>query len=138
MNLDALGFEVLSSAPSSSVERGAVIGSLAAASGFAVATAVGARPLAALVAGSAVGLAASSVGSSSKPVGNKTGEIHWSNIKVSLNLTEAVVVPIAGGLVLSLSEDTARRRDGFGLLTVGAVGAAVAYLAIRGAEAHVP
>lgn len=133
MKTEDVGFAALESSSASGVERGAVIGSLAAASGFAAARAFGARPWAALLAGSAMGVAASAAGGKETPMA-KTGEINWSGIKVSLNLTEAVVVPIAGGLVLSMSENDARRRDGLGLLAVGTVGAAVAYLAIRGKE----
>lgn len=134
MSVEASGFSSLSVRDASGVERGAVMGSLAAGLGFAAASAIGARPLASAVAGGAVGLMASQIASREAAITSgvaKVGEINWSSIKVSLNLTEAVIVPMVGGAALTFSSDPKLRRDGVGLLAVAAVGTALGYLAIR-------
>lgn len=131
MSTSDLGFEFLASLDSSRPERIATLGSLAAVLGYSAGRQLGVKTAPSTLIAAALGYLGAKAADSSKPLENKSGEMDWSDVKVSLNLTEAVILPITGGAALAMSKDPELRKDGFGLMGVGAVGALITYLAIQ-------
>lgn len=131
MSISDVGFEVLVDLGSPRAERVATAGSLAAVLGYSVGRELGAGTGASTAIAAALAyLGSTAVDTSSSP-DFKSGEMDWAGVKISLNLTEAVILPITGGAALAMSKDPELRKDGFGLMGVGAVGALITYLAIQ-------
>lgn len=131
MSISDLGFDVLASYGSPRAERIATFGSLAAVLGYSVGRKLGAATAPSTLVAAALGYLGATAVDTTKSPENKSGEMDWSGVKVSLNLTEAVILPITGGAALAMSKDPELRKDGFGLMGVGAVGALITYLAIQ-------
>lgn len=131
MSTSDLGYEFLASLGSPRSERVATLGSLAAVLGYSAGRQLGAGTAPSTAIAAVLGYLGAKAADSTNPPENKSGEMDWSGVKVSLNLTEAVILPITGGAALAMSNDPELRKDGFGLMGVGAVGALITYLAIQ-------
>jgi hypothetical protein len=123
MGLEDHGFHAFTS---DKLERGVaawLVGALLVGSTSRV---LGASPAASAVGGVAVGTAlAKIVGSSSEPLSAAGSSLDLSKIRLSLNVGEAVLFPLAAGLALAMSSDAGRRKDSLVLLGAAALGAGV-------------
>lgn len=124
MGLEDHGFEAF--VQRGKLERGVAAWISGAALVGGVAGAMGASPAASAVGAVAVGTAlAKIVGSSSEPLSAAGSSLDLSKIRLSLNVGEAVLFPLAAGLALAMSSDAGRRKDSLVLLGAAALGAGV-------------
>jgi hypothetical protein len=130
MNVDERGFQEIVGFKE---PKAPALAAMATAAGYGLATQIGASPLVGITGALALGAKVWRA-SSNEPV-DKVGELDFSGIKVSLNLTEAVIIPMMGGLVLTMSDDPSSRRNGVGLIALGAIGTMFAYHALQKTEA---
>ncbi len=126
MGLEDQGFQLVMGGASARFERGAAAWLAGAALVGGTAIAMGASPAASLVGAALVGTSAAKImGSSSEPLSAAGSSLDLSKIRLSLNVGEAVIFPLAAGLALAMSSDAGRRKDSFVLLGAAALGAGV-------------
>lgn len=126
MDLQDRGFQTLAALREPKAPAAAA---LAAALGLGVTSRLGAHPLTSAAGASLLGFLAWKATSPSST--DHVGELDFSHVKVTLNLSEAVILPLTGGLLLSMSDNPEARRNGLGVLAVGAIGSLLVFHAIQ-------
>lgn len=125
MGLEDHGFHALAS-PSGGFERGVAAWIAGALLVGGASRAFGASPAVSAVGGVAAGTTAAKIlGGSSEPLSAAGSSLDLSKIRLSLNVGEAVLFPLAAGLTLAMSSDAGRRKDSLVLLGAAALGAGV-------------
>ena len=113
----------------SDASRALGLGAAGALAGFVGMRACGTRTVASTVGAVVLGAVGATVGASREGGLREVSE-GLEGVKVSLNLSEAVLFPMTAGVMMAMNKDEDLRRDGFGLLGVGTLGLIVSYFAL--------